>query len=52
MRRLDNDSMTFSGGVRGQSFHGMSEANCSELLTWGAQHITRNITSNKFVRAT
>ena len=35
-----------------ESSHGRGAAIFAELLKWGAQHLTRNITSKKFVRAT
>ena len=36
----------------GESSHGMDAAKLSELLTWGAPYLIRNMTTNKFVRAT
>ena len=35
-----------------ESSHGRGAAIFADLLTWGAQYLTRNMTSKKFVRAT
>ena len=39
-------------GLGLESSHGRGVAKFSELLTWGSQYITRNMTSKEFVRAT